>query len=454
MKKYLTPFQDIKFNIYLFLSLAVAAVMGTLIPQVPESPEKVQAFLAGHPHLGFVFQRLSFFKIYYSWWFVSLLGLMAFDVVVCKLIFGKFPGLRTFKKRELTGEVVETQTHKSRFLAAHAPEMISERLREFFRKNRFYTSAKKLKDGSILIYSAKHRPQRYGTWVSHVSILMILLANLTGAVWGFKEILNIPEGTSAKMENRPWVVACDDFKVEWYQGTDTPKTFASSLRLFEKGNLARESQVIVNEPLEYKRVRFYQANYGPFLKEARVGLFLRTRPRQSPPAVTLKPDEETPVPGTPYSLRILDFVPDFFLDQNQKIGSRSPNPQNPAIQILVSKNGKPLKAPWIFEKFPTIQMPPAQASDEFIPILAEAVSGYYTGLQVAYDPGADMFWVGCAILVGGLMTLFYLHHRKVWVLVKKEGAKSSVRIGAFSSRGKSFESEFLRLVEGLKTAAE
>lgn len=450
MKQALKPFQSVRFNIGLFAALALASILGTLIPQTPEVPEKVQAFIAAHPTVGPWMDRADLFNIYFSWWFIGMLGLMAFDVIVCKLIFGKFPGLRTFKKVELAPHVPLAQPFKAEWDGASAPETAARYALDFLKGENYKADLRPMPEGAFLVTAARHRLQRFGSWVSHVSILLILLANFTGALWGFREVLNVPEGFTQKLKHRPWAVTCDKFTVDWYEGTSTPKTFASNLRLFVSGQLARESEILVNEPLEHKKVRFYQASYGPYLKEARLGLFMRRKPKSSPSAVTVRLDEDVPVPGTAYSLRILQFVPDFSMDENQKVVSRSVHPENPALQVLVSENGKPLKAPWVFLNYPALNMPPAQASDEFIVVLAEYVPSFYTGLQITYDPGADLFWTACAILVVGLMTLFYFNHRKVWVLVEPHGSGARWKVGGTSSRGKSFEADFLRLADELK----
>jgi cytochrome c biogenesis protein len=453
MKKYLELFRSVKFNVWLFCALALASVLGTLIPQVPENPERVQEFVAKYRELAIWMDRAQLFNIYYSWWFIAMLGLMAFDVIVCKLIFGKFPGFRVFKAAERKAAVALGQPfRKQGEISRPLPEAEAGILRALARNGYALSERHAGEDGSVLLLASRHRPQRFGSWVSHISILLVLLANFAGALYGFRETVNIPEGTSQKLRNRPWLVSCDKFIAEWYPGTSTPKTFASDLRLFVKGQVAGEKRILVNEPLEYKKVRFYQATYGPYLKEARIGLFLRDDPKRSPPAVSLRLGEEARVPGTPYSLRILQFIPDFSLNEKQEIVSRSVLPQNPAIQILVSKDGKPIKAPWIFEHDPLTQMPPIQAEDEFVVVLAEYIPSFYTGLQVTYDPGADLFWLACAILVAGLMLLFYLHHRKVWVALAPSAAGTALSVGASSSRGASFEGEFLRLFEDLQGA--
>lgn len=455
LKQCLTPFQNVKFNIFIFALLAIASVLGTLIPQMPEAPEKVQEFIHQHPKLSELFQRLDFFNIYYSWWFVGLLGLLAFDVIVCKLIFGKFPGFKTFKDKERNLSYLTSLPFQYSWNSKTEPETIAATLSHLLKTKGFHLQQfSDEQTGEVCILAAKNRIQRFGSWISHVSILIILLANLTGALYGFREVLEIVEGNSLAMQNRPWRVHCDRFMVDHYEGTTTPKTFASDLRLFEEGTLVRQERILVNKPLEHKKVRFYQASYGPYLKEAKIGFFLRKikDPKKSP-VVTLRLDEEVPVPGTPYSLRILQFLPDFSMDETRTIATRSALPNNPALQILVSKNGKPHKAPWIFEKFPTLQMPPVQRDDDYILILADYVPAFSTGIQVTYDPGADLFWIGCTILVLGLMILFYLHHRKIWVFISKKEAGSKILFAGFSSRGKSFETEFLELANECKLQA-
>ncbi|MBI3012975.1 MAG: cytochrome c biogenesis protein ResB [Elusimicrobia bacterium] len=453
MKNSLSLFQNVKFNVWLLAVIAAASLLGTLIPQVTEVPEKVQAFMAQSPKLGALFQTLDIFNLYYSWWYCGLLGLLAFDVIVCKLIFVKFPGFHTFQDEEWQDSILEKCDYKRNF---QIPGSLQGNLQKIVTglKNQYYSVQLRNSNQaeSVTILAARHRLQRYGSWVSHVSILAILAANLTGALYGFKEVVTLPEGTSSKMQHRPWTVTCDQFTVDWYKDSSVPKTFSSDLRLFEAGRLAEERKVIVNQPLEYKRVRFYQASYGPYLKEAQIGFFLRKDPKRSP-KVRVQLDEDVSVPGTPYSLRILQFVPDFSLTEKKEVVSRSPHPQNPALQVLVSKGGKPLIAPWVFEKFPGLQMPPVQKEDEFILVLADYVPSYYTGLQVAYDPGADFFWIGCSILVLGLAALFYLNQRKLYLFLKSgvSGLSTEIRVGGFSSRGAAFENEFGKIAHSIET---
>ena len=53
-----------------------------------------------------------------------------------------------------------------------------------------------------------------------------------------------------------------------------------------------------------------------------------------------------------------------------------------------------------------------------IPMLEDFDHVYYTGLQLAKDPGMNVVWVGSAILVIGLCIMFYVPHRKLWLVIR------------------------------------
>ena len=56
----------------LLLILAAAAVIGSLLPQIPNSPERVGRYLDDHGFWGPLFFRAGFFDVYGSWWFVLI----------------------------------------------------------------------------------------------------------------------------------------------------------------------------------------------------------------------------------------------------------------------------------------------------------------------------------------------------------------------------------------------
>ena len=69
--------------IILLLMLAAGAVVGSLIPQIPNSPQRVAAYLVDHPFWGKAFQAAGFFDVFGSWWFALITTLLFVSLVAC-----------------------------------------------------------------------------------------------------------------------------------------------------------------------------------------------------------------------------------------------------------------------------------------------------------------------------------------------------------------------------------
>ncbi len=83
----------------------------------------------------------------------------------------------------------------------------------------------------------------------------------------------------------------------------------------------------------------------------------------------------------------------------------------------------------------------------FIPVLHDYHQVYYTGLELARDPGMNIFWIGSAMLVIGLCIMFYMPHRKLWLVLKQTGDHVEVAMGGMADRNKlGFEHEFHELL--------
>jgi len=82
----------------------------------------------------------------------------------------------------------------------------------------------------------------------------------------------------------------------------------------------------------------------------------------------------------------------------------------------------------------------------------------FTVLQVTKDPGVPVVWIGCALLVLGLIMAFFIPHRRLWVHMSGEKGKPlKVVLGGHTNRNRvSFEREFADVIQrleqlGLKT---
>ena len=87
----------------------------------------------------------------------------------------------------------------------------------------------------------------------------------------------------------------------------------------------------------------------------------------------------------------------------------------------------------------------------YIPVLDDYDQKYYTGLQLAMDPGMNVIWIASALLTFGLCIMLYVAHRKLWIVVQPEGNGMKVTIAGLSNRNPlNFEREFHTILSNIE----
>ncbi len=79
-------FSSVKLAIFTLCTLAATSIIGTLIPQGESAAFYVNNF---GPKTAHFFQILDIPNMYYSWWFLGLLGLLSTNLIICSL--DRFP---------------------------------------------------------------------------------------------------------------------------------------------------------------------------------------------------------------------------------------------------------------------------------------------------------------------------------------------------------------------------
>src|SRR4051812_14593595 len=78
-----TQLTSMRTALVLLFALAVAAVPGSLIPQRDISPIRVSDFIADHPTLGPLYDRVGLFDVFSSAWFSAIYLLLFVSLVGC-----------------------------------------------------------------------------------------------------------------------------------------------------------------------------------------------------------------------------------------------------------------------------------------------------------------------------------------------------------------------------------
>ena len=457
-------FASIRLTIILLLSLAVTSIIGTLIPQNKPPMEYLQAFGEFRFRL---FNALDFFDMYRSWWFRLLIVLLVLNIIICsierlsalsKILFVKNPKVKPSRFRKAKNKIV--------FEAPATPAELQKRYAGIVRRGFTYYNAQPDKD-SIWLYAEKWRWTRIGVYVVHFSIVLLLVGSLVGSILGFEGFVNIPEQESTdriflrhsgEPFQLPFQVRCEDFEVSFYDN-GAPKEFRSRLKIIENGQTVVTKDIIVNDPLRYGGINFFQSSYGKLdpkhdhaaHAEPPEEIELRVIVKATGAAHTFKTriGERQSVPDGGGEFTVRAYKPHLTFG-GQDIGAglevELKLPDQAAETILL-----PLNFP-NFDKMrggAHLFSVAGQKRREFNPT-AQA-ERYYTGLQVTRDPGVPIVYTGFITMLVGFVITFFMSHQMVAIEIIAHGEKSRVAVAGISNRNKlGMDRKIERLAEQLR----
>ena len=439
-------FRSLKLTISLLILLASLSIIGTLITQNAARSEYIQRY---GPGLYEVLNFFNLFDMYHSLWFKAILIFLMINLVTCSL--HRFPGVWKQISREPNSGGLEDSMLKAlpyvekvrtpNLREVKAEENIRSYLKKWFGNPRLIETEK-----AITFYSEKGRFSRLGVYVTHLSLLIILIGGLIGSQFGFKGFVNILEGETVDQiyergENgeipRPlsFSVRCDDFNITYYdlkRPEKHVKEYTSHLTILENGKEVLKKTVQVNHPLHYKGLAFYQSNYGT-AHDITLGIQLRNKKEM---AVFKAPEGVTvPVPNSNIFIRVLKYA-----SQVHNFGE--------GVQVVLFKPNQEPQPFWLLKNFPKLD---ERRGGEFTLTLEGITSKDYTGLQVTKDPGVWVVWIGCGLMIFGLIVSFFFSHQRVWVRIPKSPGGEIVLASSTNKNRMGFEKTFGQLVDGVRS---
>lgn len=435
-------FCSLKLSIFLLIGLALTSIIGTVIMQGPSreylatlSETKIRLYAA-----------LGFFDMYHSWWFILLLYLLTLNLICCSI--KRLPRVwkTVFEPVLVLDERFEkTLTNVKELKLSGSKAQLKDKIAEFL-KSEFASPTVTEKDGAYHLFAEKARLSRLGVYVVHFSIIIVFIGALVGSFFGYKGYVNIPEGgsigevqnRSGKMVNLGFSVRCEKFSVSFYD-TGAPKEFKSILTVLENGKPVKGYEnipTIVNEPLTYKGITFYQSSYGQSDEGAVYHITVRDRKGGAPVKLSARQGERLALPGGAFlsvmegTADVRPFMKDF---------------DGPGAQVeFTPAGGKPQPFVILSEKYDSFN---AQHGGDLVITMDGLDQKFYTGLQVAKDPGVWVVWLGCFLMVLGIVMAFFMSHKRIWARVS-DGAVTLA--GSASKNPTGFELAFDELVQKLK----
>ncbi|MCI5191863.1 MAG: cytochrome c biogenesis protein ResB [Candidatus Electrothrix sp. AU1_5] len=444
---------SVKLALLLITLLASTSIIGTVIEQNQSAEHYVQKqgeFLAQ------LIQIFNLGDMYNSVWFLSLLGAFSLNLIVCSL--DRIPTvIKVVRKDNLTTDperLPKMKLHKEKRISGSL-DTAKEEVMQYLHHKGWKTDSRD-KEYGTLFFSQKGAWTRYGVYVVHLSILVILLgavigsSNLATKILGnrefaFKGGISLPETaqsdfifsyTDEKKIPLGFTVRCNYFEIEFYPDSSMPKDYLSSLTILEEGKEVLTKIIEVNKPLTYKGITFYQSSYNnlksPIIK-------LREVTSGDVHVFPLNPQNYSVTNtwqqgGSKAMIRIQSARP--LYGPNEKIIGTE-------MKIwMMDSDGPPSMFPLTYGEPVLVERPKAKYTLTVGPHFA-------TGLQVAKDPGVWWVYTGCALMLIGLYMAFFMSHRKIWVHVyEKDGQPVALFAGHANKNSFGFAKTFSSLTQG------
>ncbi|MDP2167200.1 MAG: cytochrome c biogenesis protein ResB [Thermodesulfovibrionales bacterium] len=485
-------FASVKLAIVIFALIGLTSIVGTVVEQQVTEAKNIEVISkifgsSAAPAIYNALDALGFMDMYRSWWFTTLLGLFAANLLICSI--DRFPAIWRLVRtpiKPLEKEHIKGMSIKREFVLKGSPDKLKAAAEAAMKAAGFRPSESK-EAGEVQLYSEKGRMSRLGIYVTHFSILIILIGAIIGVFLGFKGGLNLPEGSSYSvafartgpatneavrereiiisatesaggsvaaaaeslgvgedrlrarmkelgMEPLDFIIRCDDFEVEFYDKSDMPKSYTSLLTVMDGGREVLKKWITVNDPLKYKGFTFYQSSYGLMPDKADVRFILRlTSPSGQSETLRVRQGEKFLIPGTKLEVTAADFSPALSFDEAGRPFTYNEMMNNPAVHLDITSAGAEEVHKWVLKRYPDTG---TLASGHFIQLL-DIWGGQYTGLQVRRDPGVWVVYLGCLLMSIGLYVVFFLSHRRIWISL--HGAKGSVTVTLGASANKNRE---------------
>lgn len=259
----------------LLLLIAVASVAGSLLPQWPNSPERVRAYLEDHPIWGTFLDRAGLFDVFGSWWFILLTALLFVSLVAC-LVPRTRAAWRTVRTPPMQARELDGFPRYAEVAMAVPPDEAISIARRTLRRRRFRVA---LDPSHPALAAEKGLARELGSLAFHWAFILLLVGVIVGKGTGFS-------GLAAVVEGETWVDAEAN-----YDGTLRPGRFVGAhtgvglrLRSFESafspntgqamdfvsdvdvlgadGSVVGRQEIRVNEPLRIEGLWIFQSGFG------------------------------------------------------------------------------------------------------------------------------------------------------------------------------------------------
>lgn len=438
----------IKTGVVLLILVVIISAAGTVILQRPatEADEMQRAY---SPQVLRLLDGLGLTDVFHAWWFVTVLVLVSLSIIAASV--QRFPNSWRYYARPYKSP--DESFRKA--LPTHALIPIKDEEAALSVAERAFHKAgfrpeRIVRESNFSLFGERSRFSELAVYIVHASLLLIFLGGIVDALYGWRAFVTLNRGQESSQvqtqngspRNLGFAIRCDGAGQENYND-GTPKRWWSDLAIVENRQAIVHKQIVVNDPLVYQGIRFYQASFGKTGKIDKLVLTATPRDGQAAKDITIGLDEPLSLdPDT--TVRLAEFIPDYVLRDGQ-IYARSGDLENPAAHLVVEskRSGKGVNV-WL----PPIPGFEENAASPYTFEGKDVQMAYFTGLEVSHEPGQWSVWAGVLVMGFGLAVVFYFVHVRAWAVpVRDARGQLALWIGGTANKNKDvFEQRFCKLV--------
>lgn len=451
-------FTSVNFAVVQIVAVAVLATFGMTIRQLPAFAFRTPGDYATEmnklrsvyePALGVgvvdLMERLQLFHVFTSTPFTVALVVLAVSILICTL--DRTPRLwqqSAFIRVEQPPAYFDPRL-PDRASISPGPGLTLPAVSDALRRHRFVVREAAAPDGTRFVYGDRNRWTKLATLISHLGLILFLVAGLVTAKLGDEQGLVVAEGDTLTVQpiGTPGLLLVKNFAFD-APGLDTgsPTDFTTDLGVYRDGQLIARKVIRVNDPLAVDGYTFHQNGFGPApdieIRSIDDGSVVWSGPVALTDQAMGRPFGAIPVPGRQFGLQLL-------LDRSEEgIGA--------LVLLAYAVNGVnpdgtprivPAPFPYYVVRGDTVAMDGLGLSFE--------LRGFtdYTLLIAKRDPGAPIVWGAFIALLLGLAITFYLPRRRVWAQLRPNGRLDLV---GRADRQVDFDREFGSLIDTLVAA--
>lgn len=440
-------FSSVKNGVILIVIALIISALGTLLPQeefIPaESSNRDPAvfYEKSYGTPGKIYYQLGLHEMYSSWWYMILLALIGVSLVICSL--DRF--LPLYRALNMQQPKRHDTFLKRQRLFSKTENINDEDLTTFMERLKKQRYSVLEKDNNML--AEKNRFSRWGPYVNHIGLIIILIAALLRStpLFFLDDYVWVREGEQIIIPstNGKYYIENKEFHLEYYDQEDerfkealknsdqlVAKNYQTDVIIYENKNdepselteVMRDS-IRMNKPLKFGGFTGYTLYQSGFQENEFTNMTFKLTEIENSDSSLGELTIDLASPEKSYSLNneitveISEYYPEYELVDGEP-RSVSKFPKNPAF-IFKVHHPKTNKSEFSFVGIG--KNLDASGNNKYKLEITDFETHYVSGLTVRRDYTLPIFILGAAIFMIGVVQGMYWQHRRIWIKPNNHG---------------------------------